>query len=396
MTTKSNSKELVKLITVSVLTVGVMSATTACGKRTGPGTATPSTTPSGAPAPDVPDVPDNNDSDNNGQTDLPQEPTDVPEPLPAPVTPVQPGQNIAIRAIAKTTSYILPVGNVKGNYVNIEVTWQPVTGAKEYWVYKNSLPKKEEATKGNAYKVVSASGISSTLFIDGVMPPSFVGGNFWDKVKKAFNAVTIRPGVEYKYKVIAADMDGNVLGESDAGITIPLPPIAAPANLKISETASQAPLFQWEETPGAAPDGFYVGVFPPIQFGKQPIQSKGGFGLAYWSTFRLEKTKLARYGSQSDNMAAYPGTLPFDVSFPLRNGNRYTVSVTSVKTDSNDMRTAKAISKAWSESKLFTIGVEQPDPNTPAPAPTQAPSQGSGSTSKVGGVINKIKGIFGF
>ena len=60
------------------------------------------------------------------------------------------------------------------------------------------------------------------------------------------------------------------------------------------------------------------------------------------------------------------------------------------------MRTAKAISKAWSESKLFTIGVEQPDPNTPAPAPTQAPSQGSGSTSKVGGVINKIKGIFGF
>ncbi|RZK25580.1 MAG: hypothetical protein EOO43_05155 [Flavobacterium sp.] len=219
------------------------------------------------------------------------------------------------------------------------------------------------------------------MFIDGVMPPSFSGGNIWDKIKKGFQAVTLKAGVEYKYKVYATDVDGNVIGESDATATIPLPPIAAPTNIKVSETNIAKPLFEWETTAGTAPDGFYVSVHPPISFGKQAAPQGVSFGYAYWSTFRNEKTKLARYGSQSDNLAAYPGTLPFDVNFPLKMQNRYSVSITSVKTDSNDMRTAKAISKGWSESKMFTVGVEQPVTTVPGTTPTPVASSATTSSS---------------
>ncbi|MBC7474393.1 MAG: hypothetical protein H7263_08890, partial [Candidatus Sericytochromatia bacterium] len=263
-------------------------------------------------------------------------------------------------------------------------------GAKEYWLYRDNLPPKEQAAKTTAYKVVAAEGLISTLFYDGIQPPTFSGGNIWEKIKKGFNAVTIKPGVEYKYKVFAADANGNVIGESDSAATVPLPPIAAPTNIKVSESESLKPLFQWEATPGLPPDGYYVSVHPPVNFGKDAIPQGTNYGLAYWSTFRTEQTKVARYGSQSDNVAAYPGTLPFDVNFPLKTGNRYSVSVTSVKTDSNDMRTARAISKGWSESKIFITGVQQPT------SPTASSTPAASSTTPKESVFSKVKRWLGF
>lgn len=370
---KTKLKQITK-ITMSVMLASVVMLSACNRPKPNSPSANPSAAPAGEPVPEDPVTP--GDDDNNGQSDMPQEPTDTPEPLPAPSQPVAAGQTITAKAIAKTTAYILPIGNIKGTYINIEVTWQPVIGASEYWIYKNIVPTKEQATKGSAYKIVKANGLLSTIFYDGIQPPSFAGGNIWDKVKQGFSAVTLKPGVEYKYKVIAVDADSNVIGESDAVATIPLPAIAAPTNIAVSETASLKPLFQWQVTDGVEPDGFYVSVTPPINFGKQAAPQGTSFGYAYWSTFRGSKTMLARYGSQSDNQAAYPGTLPFDVSFALKNANRYSVSVTSVKTDTNDMRTAKAISKGWSESKMFTTGVEQPSV-TPTPAPTPSPSTSS-------------------
>lgn len=390
---KSNTKKAADLILISLLALGI-ATTSACGR--GKPAVTPSTpasgNPGGEPVPEDPVTP--GDGDNNGQSDLPQEPTDTPEPLPAPTQPVAPGQTIGAKAIGKTTSYILPVGGLKGTYVNIELTWQPVTGAKEYWIFKNQIPTKEQAqaSKGAAYKVVAANGILSTMFIDGVIPPSFSGGSLWDKVKKGFQAVTIKPGVEYKYKVFAADETGTVVAESDAAVTIPLPPIAAPTNIKISETNTIKPLFQWEATQGVAPDGYFVSVHPPISFGKDAAPKGVSFGYAYWSTFRKEETKLARYGASSDNTVAYPGTLPFDVNFPLKLQNRYSVSITSVKTDSNDMRTAKAISKGWSESKMFVVGTEQPVTTTPGgTTPVASPSPASSSSSSEDSLWSKLK-----
>jgi hypothetical protein len=389
MNSKNSLSQLANLVLVSVLTVGILGTTTSCNRKPNPAGVTP-TTPNTNPGGGGTLPPANPGDDNNdGSSDLPQEPTDTPEPLPAPEQPnPDPVSPIIVRAIAKTTAYIMPVGNIRGTYVNIEVTWQPVNGAKEYWIFRNSLPTKESASKGAAYKIVKANGIASTVFYDGIMPPSFAGGNLWDKIKKGVSAVTIRPGVEYKYKVVAVDIDDKPITESDSASTVPLPPIAAPMNLKISETATAKPLFEWQASSGTAPDGYFVSVGPPIAFGQQAASVQGGFGVAYWSTFRNSTTPLARYGSQSDNMSAYPGTLPFDINFPLRQANRYSVSVTSVKTDTNDMRTAKAISKAWSESKLFNIGME-PAPVAPAPVAEQTEEKSSG-------ILDKIKGIFGF
>ena len=400
--TKSNIKTAGELVLISLITLGI--ATTASCGRGGttapkPSTAAPAN-PGGEPVPEDPVSP--GDGDNSGQSDLPQEPTDTPEPLPAPTQPVQAGETIGIKAVGKTTSYILPVGGVKGTYINIELTWQPVIGAKEYLIYKGSAPPKAQANKATAYKAVQANGIISTMFIDGVMPPSFSGGNIWDKIKKGFAAVTIKPGVEYKYKVFATDVGGNVIGESDSAVTIPLPPIAAPTNIKVSETNIVKPLFEWESTQGVAPDGYYVSIHPPISFGKQAAPQGVSFGYAYWSTFRSEKTKAARYGSQSDNLSAYPGTLPFDVNFPLKMSSRYSVSITSVKTDTNDMRTAKAISKGWSESKMFVVGVEQPAAGTtpvagaPGAVPTPTPSAASSSENSLWSKLKKgVRSLIG-
>ncbi len=386
---KSNIKKTSELLLISLIALGI-STTTSCGRTTAkpPVTAPVSETP-GEPVPKDPVSP--GDGDNNGQSDLPQEPTDTPEPLPAPTKPVAPGETIGIKAVGKTTSYILPVGGVKGTYVNIELTWQPVIGAKEYLIYRGAFPPKEQASKNTAYKAVQANGIISTMFIDGVIPPSFSGGNIWDKIKKGFGALTIKPGVEYKYKVFATDEAGTVIGESDSAVTIPLAPVAAPTNIKISETNIVKPLFQWESTSGLAPDGYYVSVHPPISFGKQAAPQGVSFGYAYWSTFRSEKLKAARYGDQSDNVSAYPGTLPFDVSFPLKSSARYSVSITSVKTDTNDMRTAKAISKGWSESKMFVVGVEQPATGTNPVAGTPLTPSPSPSASSEESLWSKIK-----
>jgi hypothetical protein len=393
-----NLKRASQLLLISMITISTVSAV-GCRKATAPVAAKPSAEP----------LPSDPGTGPNGEvpTELPQgdSPTDTPEPLPAPTQPVNPGQPIIAKAIAKTTAYRLPIGNINGVYVNVELTWQPVNGAKEYWLFKGNLPTKEQVTKGGAYKIIKADGVLSTYFLDGAIPPSFAGGNLWDKVKKGFGAYTLKPGTEYKYKVFATDMEGNVVGESDAAVTIPLPPIAAPINIKISETNNVTPLFEWESTDGVPADGYFISVMPPIAFGKQPIPNTN-IGYAFWSTFRNEKTKVARYGASSDNSVAYPGSLPFNVTTPLKMAGRYSVSITAIKTDTNDMRTAKAVSKAWSESKLFSLGtIQQPanpvagtpntsnpsDPNapatTPAPAPTPAPAEG---------LLDKLKRWTGF
>ncbi|MFN8577304.1 MAG: hypothetical protein U0354_10640 [Candidatus Sericytochromatia bacterium] len=406
MVNKSNTKKAVDLVLISLIALGV-ATTSACNRKKPGDPTTPSTSKppegGGEPVPEDPITP--GDNNNDGQSDLPQEPTDTPEPLPAPTKPVEGGESAVMvaRAIAKTTSYILPIGGLKGTYVNVELTWQPVIGAAEYWIYKGMIPTKEQATKGSAYRVQKANGITGTIFVDGVLPPSFSGGNIWDKVKKGFSAVTIKPGVEYKYKVFAVDDKGAVVGQSDAAITIPLPPIAAPTNIKVSETSTTKPLFQWEATQGIAPDGYYLSVHPPIAFGKQSTPQGVSFGYAYWSTFRSEQTKLARYGSSSDNAVAYPGTLPFDVNFPLKMQNRYSVSITSVKTDTNDMRTAKAISRGWSESKMFVVGTETPVATNPATGTPTTPASGTPTTQSSSSseesiftkLKNKVRSLFG-
>ncbi|MFN8672277.1 MAG: hypothetical protein U0457_09400 [Candidatus Sericytochromatia bacterium] len=380
-----DSSRTVKLFVVSFLVLGM--SLSAC--RGGKGTDAAST-PSQAPATPAPDEPKyDKEIPGSEQTEMPTEPTDTPEPAPATKTPMaaDAGVPMAIKAVAKTTSFVAPasLGGIKGNYVTIELTWQPVIGAKEYWIYKTALPTKENAMKPTAYKVVSAQGYLGAYFLDGAVPPSLAKGNIWESVKRGFSGITLKPGQEYKYKVFAVNEDEAVIGESDAATTVPLPPIAAPVNLNFDISSydsmnklTTTPSFKWDKSDGLEPDGYYVSVHPPILFGKQAADQQGTFGYAYWSTFRSAATRIARYGSQSDNATSYPGTFPFDITFPLKMNGRYSASVTSVKTDTNDMRTAKAISKSWSDSKIFTVGggdLAPTNPNGTNPTNTTNSSQ---------------------
>jgi len=367
-----DSSKTVKLFVVSFLVLGM--SLSACDR----GKNKPTTTEaSQAPAtPTEPEKKYEGEIPGSEQTEMPTEPTDTPEPASAPKTPMaaDAGVPMAIRAVAKTTSFVAPasLGGIKGNYVTVELTWQPVIGAKEYWIYKTALPTKENAMKQTAYKVVDAQGYLGALFLDGAVPPSLAKGNIWESIKRGFSGITLKPGQEYKYKVFAVNEDETVIGESDAATTVPLPPIAAPVKLRFDPSSydtmnklTVTPSFVWDKSDGLEPDGYYVSVHPPILFGKQAADQQGSFGYAYWSTFRSSATKIARYGSQSDNATAYPGTFPFDVTFPLKLNSRYSASVTSVKTDTNDMRTAKAISKSWSDSMIFTVGGGDLAPTNP-------------------------------
>jgi hypothetical protein len=352
------------------LVSGLLMLSTGCGKRTpvvsdinnAPAADMPAADPGmgagiGAPAP----YPGDDNAD--GYTDLPQQPTDVPEPLPAPTTPVQPGAPITMRAVANTTAFALPqfsnLFRINGVYVYIHLTWQPVNNAAEYWLYKGRIPEFNEARRETAYAVVPA-GFARAGFKDGLEAPNLNGGNLLDKLQRGFNMITNRPGVQYDYKVVAVDANGVPMSESPVVQSVPLAPISSPKLDNASDTNTRNPLFTWKNgQEGMQPDGYYTMVFPSVQFtnGSLPPTS-----VAYWSVFRPAGTNVVRYGDDSSNLTAYRGTLPFDVTFTLGAGRNYSWTVVGVKTDTGDMKTASAISRSWSGFGHFQISADAPPP----------------------------------
>lgn len=282
----------------------------------------------------------------------PQDPIDTPSPLPAPSNPVQPGEPIIMKAISNTTAFAVPQISkwfqVNGVYVHVDLSWQPVNGATEYWVFKGQLPQFQEARRELAYAIVPVSS-----FKDGLQPPNLKSGDIWERAKRVFNAVTNRPGVPYEYKVVAADPNGIPMSESPVINTVALPPVSAPELTGASELNTLTPGFAWKTgTQAAKPDGYYVSVFPSVQLsgGSLPPTS-----FAYWTTYRPDGKNLARYGNDSSNTTSYAGTLPFNINFNLGAGKKYSWSVVGIKTDSGDMRTAKAVSRSWSGFGHFEL-----------------------------------------
>lgn len=361
-------KKLTKSLMMGLISASFLLAT-GCGKRTplvsdistdpntGAPTVTDPTAGIGTPMP----YPGDNNSD--GYTDLPQQPVDTPEPLPAPTNPVQPGAPITLRAVANTTAFALPqfssLFRINGVYVHIHLTWQPVTNAAEYWLYKGRIPEFNEARRETAYAIVPA-GFARAGFKDGLEAPNLNGGSLMDKIRRGLNMISNRPGVEYEYKVIAVDANGIPISESPVVKSVPLPPISAPKQDPASDTHTRNPLFTWRDgQEGVQPDGYYVMVFPSVQFtnGTLPPTS-----IAYWSTFRPAGTNVVRYGDDSSNLVAYRGTLPFDITFTLGAGKHYSWTVVGIKTDTGDMKTASAISRSWSGFGHFQIAPDAPPP----------------------------------
>lgn len=391
---KTVSKILLSLILTSTISLGSWG----CGRGKTPvgltnptqGLAQPSdvdpvsTPDTGVPADQY--SPPVGDENGDGLTELPQTPVDIPDPPPAPQKPVQPGEPIIAKAVSYTNNFSLPIqSQIRATYVYIHLTWQPVINAREYWIYKNTLPAFSEANRNNAYAIVKA-GSSLSGFRDGLQPPSFSGGNIWDKIKKAVQSLTNLPGVTYKYKVVAADLEGNPISESSIIQTTPLPAIPAPILQQPQDLNTVKPLFIWKDgseasvdprvnaavyaqnkakssgTPmynlytnqSSAVDGYFISVYPSFNFS----QGLSATSFAYWSSYRSAKNKIIRYGDSRENATSYPGTLPFDISFPLQPGKRYVWTVSAILTDTKDMRTAKAVSKSWGGFGEFTI-----DPN---------------------------------
>jgi hypothetical protein len=371
-------KKLTKPLLVG-LVGSLLLLSTGCGKRTpavtdisaDPNAGAPATGGDpyggiGAPAPYTPTPGDDN---GDGYSELPQQPIDIPEPLPAPTTPVQPGAPMVARAVANTTAFALPqfssLFRINGVYVYIHLTWQPVTNAAEYWLYKGRIPEFNEARRETAYAIIPA-GFARAGFKDGLEAPNLNGGTLMDKLQRGFNMITNRPGVQYDYKVIAVDANGIAMSESPMVQSVPLAPISAPkqdpvGNNGVSDTSN--PLFTWQDgQDGVRPDGYYTMVFPSVQFtnGTLPPTS-----LAYWSVFRPAGTNVVRYGDDSSNLTSYRGTLPFDITFTLGAGKNYSWTVVGVKTDTGDMKTASAISRSWSGFGNFQIA-----PNAAPPVVT--------------------------
>ncbi|MBT9548576.1 MAG: hypothetical protein IV090_24495 [Candidatus Sericytochromatia bacterium] len=365
----SQLKKLTKPLLVG-LVGSVLLLSTGCGKREIPVTDVAAGNPAaglpdpnagiGAPAPYTPAPGDDN---GDGFSELPQQPTDVPEPLPAPTTPVQPGAPITMRAVANTTAFALPqfsnLFRINGVYVYIHLTWQPVTNAAEYWLYKGRLPDFNEARRETAYAIVPA-GFARAGFKDGLEAPNLNGGTLIDKLQRGFNMITNRPGVQYDYKVVAVDANGVPMSESPLVQSVPLAPISAPKQDAAMDTNTRNPLFTWKDgQEGVKPDGYYTMVFPSVQFtnGTLPPTS-----IAYWSVFRPAGTNVVRYGDDSSNLTSYRGTLPFDITFTLGAGKNYSWTVVGVKTDTGDMKTASAISRSWSGFGHFQITNDAPPP----------------------------------
>ncbi|MBC7543754.1 MAG: hypothetical protein H7338_13590 [Candidatus Sericytochromatia bacterium] len=306
------------------------------------------------------------DSDGDMKTDMPAlpDPQSFPDPPPASQNPTTPGMTaFEGKAVAHTRYFNLPIPPyVRGIFCYINLTWQPVPGTKEFWIYKGGvLPTKEAANRASAYKVVSAGVLGGGSFTDGTAPPPLSGGNFLDKIKKLGSALTIRPGVKQSYKVIAVDENGTPFAETTVVDSTPMAPAAPPVLKPVMDDQTVKPLFTWsdmipegqEADPTSEPDGYYMAVFPSFG-GTQGATMPGA--VAGWATYRDKRVKLARYGDENISLPPYPGTLPFTVALPLRLGQTYSWTVISVKTDTGNMMTAKAVSKSWGMIQNFTLG----------------------------------------
>lgn len=243
-------RKLVIAASVSLLVLTV-------GCRRAPGTATdpkdaekgeggaPTKPPVTAPQyPDVdPNMPMPGDPNGDGKAELPKTPMDLPEPPPASDQPVMPGEPFQGKAVAFTTSFA--TSYVQTSFIAVKVSWQPVTGAKEYWLFKDKPVAFEEATREQAYQVVQAGSAGAQFFLDGVQPPDFRAANFWEMIGRVLAPIIIQPGVPISYKVVAVDSAGRPMSESPDFQTVPMSPILKPTLNPVEDTHTETPLFSW-------------------------------------------------------------------------------------------------------------------------------------------------------
>ena len=296
----------------------------------------------------------------------PEQPLDTPEPLPAPQQPAQPGEVFEIKAVGNTTAFAVPQFSkyiqLNGVYVFIHLTWQPVNGAAEYWIYKNNIPEWNQVTREGAFAIVPAKdsqgrSTSAEGYKDGMAAPNLKDGSLWERLKRGFQSVTNRPNVDYVYKVVAVDANGVPMSQSKVTTGRAMSSVGTPIMLDAASTNTVKPVLPWRKgTDGLQPDGYYVSVFPSVEGLTQGILPPTS--LAAWTTYmnyQRSTVQQVTYGKSKGNLLSYAGVLPFDITFNLKPGAKYSWSVISIRTDTGNMQTAKQISRTWGGFGHFQI-----------------------------------------
>jgi len=292
-----------------------------CGTTEGRGdSASNSVSPVTAPVPQTPKtVAPKEEQPTAPAKDGDDVPTNIPKAIPNPEPPPDPAKiNVKARATSATSNPLAAVGQPGMARIStfIDLAWSPVKQATQYQVTVND--------DGSDKFVLKATLPASTTKY------RFGGG-------LVANAVAVDR--TYKFMIRALNSSNQVVAQGDDS-TKPLYPLSMPK--LVSPTNGQAgatiqPQFQWTKVNGA--DGYYVETF------------SGAYFVPTWRGYGAGQERIAMtYG---DSGEFYPGTYPAVWTMVLTPGQRYTWTVTAIKTDTGNMATAKAIAEANAPSQIF-------------------------------------------
>ncbi|MBM3266719.1 MAG: hypothetical protein FJZ01_03635 [Candidatus Sericytochromatia bacterium] len=246
-------------------------------------------------------------------------PTNIPKAIPNPEPPPDPAKiALKARATSSTSNPLAGVGQQGYARVStyVDLAWSASKQAASYRVSVND-------GSDDKFYLKATLNAKTTRYRYG-------GGLLT-------NAVAVdRP---YKFMVQALNSSGQVMaqGEDSTKALYPLgmPKLVSPANGAAGTTIQ--PQFQWTKVNNA--DGYFVEVFSGMYF----VPTWRGYGAG------AERIAMT-YGDGGD---FYPGTYPAVWTAVLTQGQRYTWTVTAIKTDTGNMATAKAIAESNAPSQIF-------------------------------------------
>ncbi len=311
---------LVLLTCATALTLPVVGCGAQEGRSPEEGTGATSTNPAAPPVTQAPSTAAPREQQPLGPSKDPDGvPTNVPKAIPAPEPLPDPAKiNLKVRANSSTSNPLAAVGQpgMARISVYVDTTWASIKQASQYRISVN------DGSDEKFYVKATVSGNTSKW--------RFGGGLI-------SNAVAVDR--TYKFMIQALNSSGQVIaqGEDSTKPLYPLgmPKLVSPANGQAGTTI--APQFQWTKVTNA--DGYFVEVF------------SGAYYVPTWRGYGSGQERIAMtYGDAGD---FYPGTYPAIWTMVLTPGQRYTWTVTAIKTDTGNMATAKAVAEANAPSQIF-------------------------------------------
>jgi hypothetical protein len=246
-------------------------------------------------------------------------PTNIPKAIPNPEPPADPAKlALKVRAYSSTSNPLAGVGKDGFARVStyVDLAWSPAKQATQYRVSVND-------------------GSDDKFYLKATLPAKTTRYRYGGGLLT--NAVAIDR--TYKFLVQAVNSSGQTTAQAEdstkAIYPLGMPKLVSPANGAAGTTIQ--PNFQWTKVNNA--DGYYIEVFSGMYY----VPTWRGFGAG-------QERITMTYGDAGD---FYPGTYPAVWTMVLTQGQRYTWTVTAVKTDTGNMATAKAVAESNAPSQIF-------------------------------------------